>query len=221
MQTITLKSILDKTKTYQYVDNGEPMRGGMKDVYFSPDKSYVVAFFRTKLDFNQKERVVSIATIKKDSIFNVENGHYWKKVYSWPYDVVEKDGLTGIIVPAYDKRFFFKQGYASNDILKGKEKNGKWFASAKFRATNSKTKLDNSELGNWLSYFQVCVNIARGVKRLHSAGLAHSDLSYNNVLIDPTSGSAANIIDIDGLVVPGKYPPEVILSRQKYYQPNI
>jgi hypothetical protein len=64
MQTITLKSILDSTKSYQYVDNGEPMRGGMKDVYFSPDKSYVVAFFRTKLDFNQKERVVSIATIK-------------------------------------------------------------------------------------------------------------------------------------------------------------
>ena len=210
MQTITIKSILDNSKTYQYVDNGEPMRGGMKDVYFSPDKSYVVAFFRTKLDFNQKERVISIATIKKDSIFNVDNGQYWKNVYCWPQDVVEKDGLTGIIVPAYDKRFFFKQGYANNDILKGKEKNGKWFASAKFRASNSKTKLDNSELGNWLSYFQVCVNIARGVKRLHSAGLAHSDLSYNNVLIDPTSGSGANIIDIDGLVVPGKYPPEVI-----------
>lgn len=210
MQTITLKSILDNTKSYQYVDNGEPMRGGMKDVYFSPDKSYVVAFFRAKLDFNQKERVISIATIKKESIFNVDNGQYWKNVYCWPYDVVEKDGLTGIIVPAYDKRFFFKQGYANNDILKGKEKNGKWFASAKFRATNSKTRLDNSELGNWLNYFQVCVNIARGVKRLHSAGLAHSDLSYNNVLIDPTSGSGANIIDIDGLVVPGKYPPEVI-----------
>jgi hypothetical protein len=44
MQTITLKSILDNTKTYQYVDNGEPMRGGMKDVYFSPDKSYVLLF---------------------------------------------------------------------------------------------------------------------------------------------------------------------------------
>jgi serine/threonine protein kinase len=112
-------------------------------------------------------------------------------------------------VPTYEKHFFFKQGYASNDILKGKEKNGKWFASAKFRATNSKTKLDKSELGNWLSYFQVCVNIARGVKRLHSAGLAHSDLSYANVLIDPASGSA-NIIDIDGLVVPKKFYPDVI-----------
>jgi hypothetical protein len=37
-------SIINAGKTYQYVDNGEPMRGGMKDVYFAPDKSYVVAF---------------------------------------------------------------------------------------------------------------------------------------------------------------------------------
>ena len=34
-------------------------------------------------------------------------------------------------------------------------------------------------------------------------------MSYKNVLIDPTSGSAA-IIDIDGLVVPGRYPPDVL-----------
>jgi serine/threonine protein kinase len=210
MSTITLKSILDNTKTYQYVDNGEPMRGGMKDVYFSPDKSYVVAFYREKLDYNAKERVQLIATKYKDDFFNKDGGEFWKTLYCWPYDVVEKDGLTGIIVPAYDKRFFFKQGYSNNDILKGKEKEGKWFASAKFRVATSKTKLDSAELGNWLSYFQVCVNIARGVKRLHSAGLAHSDLSYKNVLIDPTNGAGANIIDIDGLVVPGKFAPDVI-----------
>ena len=34
-------------------------------------------------------------------------------------------------------------------------------------------------------------------------------MSYKNVLIDPVSGRAA-IIDIDGLVVPGKFPPDVI-----------
>ncbi len=28
--------------------------GGMKDVYFSPDKSYVVGFFRNKQDAMQK-----------------------------------------------------------------------------------------------------------------------------------------------------------------------
>lgn len=209
MSTKTVSSIINTGKTYQYVDNGEPMRGGMKDVYFSPDKSYVVAFYREKLDFNQKERVREIVTKYREQIFR-ENKAIWEEFYSWPYDIVEINKLTGIIVPTYDKRFFFKKGYKSNDLLKGKEKNGKWFASAKFRCANSRTKLDESELGNWLNYFQVCVNIARGVKHLHRQGLAHSDLSYNNVLIDPTTGSGANIIDIDGLVVKGKYPPEVI-----------
>ncbi|MBP6235954.1 MAG: hypothetical protein KA270_08485 [Saprospiraceae bacterium] len=209
MQTITVKSILDPNKSYQYIDNGEPMRGGVKDVYFSPDRKYVVAFYRKKLDFNQKERVHKIAKSYKEGIFDKQGGDYWKNLYCWPYDIVEYNSLTGIVVPCYDGKFFFKKGYANTDILKGKEKEGKWFASAKFRCINSKTKLDDIELGNWLSYFQVCVNIARGVKRLHSAGLAHSDLSYKNVLIDPITGSA-NIIDIDGLVVPGLFNPEVI-----------
>lgn len=40
-------------------------------------------------------------------------------------------------------------------------------------------------------------------------GLAHSDLSYNNVLVDPVSKSAC-MIDLDGLVVPGLFPAEVI-----------
>ncbi|MFV0468386.1 MAG: helix-hairpin-helix domain-containing protein [Dysgonomonas sp.] len=210
MTTKTVSSIINSGKTYQYVDNGDPMRGGMKDVYFSPDKSYVVAFYRDKQDFNSKERLKLIVTQYKDAFFNRDGGDYWKTLYCWPYDIVEQNGLIGIIVPAYDKRFFFKKGYASNDLLKGKEKNGKWFACAKFRAPLSKSKLDPSELGNWLNYFQVCVNIARGVKRLHAAGLAHSDLSYSNVLIDPTGNCGANIIDIDGLVVPGKFPPDVI-----------
>ena len=50
-------SVINIGKTYQYVDNGEPMRGGMKDVYFGPDKSYVVAFYRDKQDFNSRERL--------------------------------------------------------------------------------------------------------------------------------------------------------------------
>jgi serine/threonine protein kinase len=209
MSTKTVNSIINPGKTYQYKDNGEPMRGGMKDVYFSPDKSYVVAFYRASQDFNSKERLKRIVTRYYDSFFNREGGTYYKDLYSWPTDVVEVNNKIGVIVPCYNSNFFFKQGYSNNDILKGKEKNGKWFASAKFRVKDSKTKLDNSELGDWLSYFQVCVNIARGVKRLHAAGLAHSDLSYNNVLIDPVTKTAA-IIDIDGLVVPNLFAPDVI-----------
>ena len=211
MNIKTVKSIIDKSKAYQFVDDGEPMRGGMKDVYFSPDRSYVVAFYRDPQDFNSKERLIAIATTHRENfLVKDERRETWNKIYCWPYDVVELGNNIGIVVPTYDKRYFFKKGYANNDILIGKEKQGKWFASVKFRAAQSRTKLADSELGNWLNYFQVSVNIARGVKRLHAAGLAHSDLSYKNVLIDPTSGGGANIIDIDGLVVPGKYPPDVI-----------
>lgn len=211
MSTKTVTSIITPGKTYQFVDNGEPMRGGMKDVFFSPDKSYVVAFYRDPQDFNSKERLKKIVTQYYDSFFvrDSASGKFYKELYSWPTDVVEFEKKLGIVVPCYSKNFFFKKGYANNDLLKGKEKEGKWFASAKFRVSQSKSKLDQSELGDWLSYFQVCVNIARGVKRLHSAGLAHSDLSYKNVLIDPVSKTAA-IIDIDGLVVPNLFPPDVI-----------
>src|SRR5918993_4027734 len=185
------------------------MRGGMKDVYFSPDRSYVVAFYRDKQDYNSKERLKKLVTQYRDSFFNREGGEYYRTLYSWPSDIVERNGLTGLVVPTYDKSFFFKKGYAQNDGIKGKEKQGLWFASAKFRNRSFALKLDDSELGNWLSYYQICVKISRGVKRLHAAGLAHSDLSYKNVLIDPVS-RAATIIDIDGLVVPGLFPPDVI-----------
>ncbi|HEX8548852.1 MAG TPA: hypothetical protein VF691_17940 [Cytophagaceae bacterium] len=202
-------SIITPGKVYQYVDNGEPMRGGMKDVYFAPDKSYVVAFYRDKQDFNSKERLTKIVTQYYDSFFNREGGSYFKNLYSWPTDIVQQEGKIGLIVPTYNKNFFFKKGYANNEGIKGKEKQGLWFASAKFRNKQFTLRLDESELGNWLSYFQIGVKIARGVKRLHAAGLAHSDLSYKNVLIDPVSKDAT-IIDIDGLVVPGLYPPDVI-----------
>lgn len=206
---VTVNSIINQNKTYQYVDTGEPMRGGMKDVFFSPDRSYVVALYRDTQDANAKERLRRIVTTYYDSFFNKAGGDYYKELYCWPTDVVEYKKQLGIICPVYNKNFFFKKGYFSNDLIKGKEKEGKWFASAKFRNKHFPLRLDESELGNWLSYFQICVNIARGAKRLHAAGLAHSDLSYKNVLIDPISKTAA-IIDIDGLVVPGLFAPDVL-----------
>ncbi|MGF6849298.1 serine/threonine protein kinase [Chitinophaga sp. W3I9] len=209
MSTKTVNSVINAGKSYQYVDNGEPMRGGMKDVYFSPDKSYVVAFYRDTQDYASKERLRKIVTDYYNSFFNREGGDYYRDLYCWPTDMVEADKKVGLVVPCYHANFFFKKGYASNDLIKGKEKEGKWFASPKFRNKQFTLRLDEAELGNWLSYFQICVNISRGVKRLHAAGLAHSDLSYKNVLVDPVSKSAT-IIDIDGLVVPGLFPPDVI-----------
>lgn len=202
----TIKITASDGSSVEFVDNiiGS---GAMKDVYFSPDKSYVVGFFRDKQDCNAKDRLENITGIYRERIFNQEGGDYWKDLFCWPTKTVEYKGKTGIVCPTYQSQYFFKYGSVNNDFLgiRGKEKEGKWFASAK----NQNRFLAAEERGDWFRYFQICIRISRAVKRLHAAGLAHSDLSYKNVLIDPTSGQAS-IIDIDGLVVPGKFPPDVL-----------
>ena len=181
--------------------------GAMKDVYFAPDKSYVVAFYKTKQDFQAKDRLQMITGKYRESIFNQAGGDYWKNLYCWPTAMVEHDGRLGLVAPTYPKHFFFERGSKNNDQLKikGKEKEGKWFATASHR----NRFVDPRELGDWRNHLKVCVLLSRAVRRMHMAGLAHSDLSYKNVLVDPTSGHAC-VIDVDGLVVPGKYPPDVV-----------
>lgn len=210
MNIVKVHSIIDNSRSYEYVDDGEPKQGGVKDVYFSPDRKYVIAFFRKPLDYNQKERIKRIVTLYLDNIKKGNASDYFlQEIFRWPYDAVEKNGLTGVVVPIYDKKFFFTKGYRDNDNIKGGEKVGKWFIAPSFRNPQYPLCLDKSELGDWLSYFQIAINVCRGLKKMHQMGLAHSDLSYNNILIDPVTKSA-NIIDLDGLVVPGLFPPEVI-----------
>lgn len=182
-------------------------QGGMKDIYFSPDRSYVVGFFRDKQDATAKERLNMIAGTYRERIFNQIGGDYWKNLYCWVTHVVEHNGKLGVVTPFFKSQFFFEYGSKNNDMLgiKGNEKEGKWFASA----SNQNRFLDARERGNWLSYFRISILISRAVKRMHAAGLAHSDLSYKNVLVDPAGGNAC-LIDIDGLVVPGRFPPDVV-----------
>lgn len=181
--------------------------GGMKDVFFSPDRKYVVGWFRKPLDANSQDRLDTIVGTYRQRILDQPGGEYWRNLFCWPTNVVKDGGRTGVVVPTYDQHYFFEFGSLNNDVLaiKGKEKEGKWFASASLR----KKHLDPKELGHWRSHIRVGLLISRAVRRLHAAGLAHSDLSYKNVLIDPRGGHAC-IIDIDGLVVPNKYPPDVV-----------
>ena len=200
-------------KMYSYVDDGEPKSGAIKDVYYAPDNTYVVAFFKKKQDANSKDRILRIVTTYQESIFSATGGAYWKELFRWPSDIVEEGDKTGVIVPFYDSCFFFSKGFNEGAInfssIKGKEKNGKWYASSQYRNKNYPLHLHKDELGDWSKYISICLKISRAVRRMHSAGLAHSDLSYANVLIDPVSGRAT-IIDLDGLVVPGRFPPDVI-----------
>lgn len=191
--------------TVQFVDEVKAS-GGMKDVYFSPNKDYVVAFFRTKADQATRDRLTTITGVYRDRFFNQEGGDYLRNLFCWPSAVVEHDGRLGVVAPFYRSCFFFEHGSSNDDVLgiRGKDKDGKWFATASHRAQ----RLDPRELGDWMKHLKICLLIARAVRRMHAGGLSHSDLSYKNVLIDPTTGQAC-LIDIDGLVVPGKFPPDV------------
>jgi len=195
----------DKTSV-EFEDSQIIGSGAMKDVYFSPCRTYVVAFYRESLDHSGMERLKMITGKYRENIFGA-NADYWNGLFCWPQKMVEHEGRVGVVVPAYRDSFFFEFGSVNNDMLKikGREKQGKWFASA----NNQNKYLDNREKGDWSGYLSICLKIARAVRRLHASGLAHSDLSYKNVLVSPVSGEAV-IIDLDGLVVPGKYPPDVV-----------
>lgn len=179
----------------------DPKQGGIKDVYFDPHRQYVVAFFRKRLDPAGRERIDRLVGQYRRGIFEQKGGDFWRNLYRWPERVVEHEGRTGIVVPIYQPQFFF----GKSTPLDGVEKDGKWFASAK----NFNRFVPEGEKGTLLGYLRICLNLSRAVRRLHAAGLAHSDLSYKNCLVDPTTGSAC-IIDIDGLVVPDLFPPDVV-----------
>ncbi len=192
--------------------------GGMKDMYFTPDKQNVLLFFREPQDAQCLERLQLITGRYRERIFNQEGGEYWQNLFRWPLEVVEnEEGQLGIVEPVYQAHFFFKYGSINHDFLdiKGHEKEGKWFASP----SNRYKYLDPRERGDWLSYLRICLLISRAVRRLHAAGLAHSDLSYKNVLVDPEGGHAC-IVDVDGLVVPGKFPPDVA-GTPDFFAPEV
>ncbi|MDR1035422.1 MAG: kinase [Deltaproteobacteria bacterium] len=187
----------------QFVQDGEPKSGTMKEVFFSPDRSYVVAFYKKPVEADGRERLERLVGDYRKNIFEREGGQYYRDLYRWPERIVEHGGRTGIVVPVYDSKFFFSGG-----SMDGCEKNSHWFASGK----HFNRLIEEPDRGSLLGFMSVCASLSRAVRRLHAAGLAHSDLSFNNCLIDPATGSAC-VIDIDGLVVPGLFPPEVVGTK--------
>ncbi len=208
----------------QYVIKDNPPRGGMKYTYFSPDKSYVVQFFNdpnVAKDPNIRKRVESIIGKYNPTVSEQLGGargnseqmaNYFSNKFCWPTAIVEQPEF-GIVCPAYPSNFFFTDSSSAMLELKGKDKKSSWFTSRNRRF------LQEKELGNFQSMLQMSISLARSIRRMHQAGLAHSDLSCNNVLIDPQSGSCV-VIDIDSLVVPGIFPPEVAGTRG-YIAPEV
>lgn len=227
MNGITEATLMDGRKI-QYVIKDNPPRGGMKYTYFAPDKSYVVQFFNDPSvanDPNLRKRIDAIIGKYNPTLAEISGGAkgnsetmatYFSGKFCWPTAIVQYPEF-GIVCPAYPSNYFFPESASLlpelSAALKGKDKKSSWFTSRNRRF------LQPQELGDFRAMLQMSISLARLVRRMHQAGLAHSDLSCNNVLIDPKSGSCV-VIDIDSLVVPGLFPPEVAGTRG-YIAPEV
>jgi hypothetical protein len=198
--------------------------GGEKVVFRTRDRAHVVAFYYGQLRdrLERADRLTRILTKYNPTIG--ANGAYWLPYFCWPVGVVDGDrrvpadfvrrhGLVypvlGVVTPAYREPFYFRDTFGNRQ-----EKEVRWFTGRK-----ASRFVPPAEQGSFLTRLQICTRLARAVRRLHFAGLAHSDLSNKNVLIDPRGGDAC-VIDIDSLVVPGVAPPAV-LGTPGYIAPEV
>ncbi len=218
------RAVLADGSEIEYVLTKNPPRGGMKHTYFTPDKSFVVQFFNdpeNAADPAIHDRIKAIIGRYNPTVSEADGGAagndertaaYFSKCFCWPVGIVVRPEF-GIVSPSYPKNFFFGDNASQILKIKGKDKKSNWFTG------RSRKYLNSSELGDFRSMLQMSILLSRAVRRLHQAGLAHSDLSPNNVLIDPRTGTCV-VIDIDSLVVPGLFPPEVIGTRG-YVAPEV
>ncbi|MBM3299186.1 MAG: hypothetical protein FJY85_04450, partial [Deltaproteobacteria bacterium] len=170
----------------------EPMGGGASGTtYFSKDKRHVVKIFKSPTRDMRRimEEVIGTYNCVRDD-------RYWQQIMSWPDGIVVKP-MLGIRMPCAPQ---------------GMEKMT-WII---FPKLYNRLRPENK---NWHNRLLIAVRLSRAVARMHRSGLAHSDLSPNNIMVDAVKGTV-NLIDLDGLVVPGFLPPQV-LGTPEYIAPEV
>lgn len=221
------QAVLTDGTVLPYIVTDNPPRGGMKHTYFAPDKSYVIQFFNKPEDAQDQnlhkrlEKIIGAYNPTRSEAAGGAAGNteatanYFDDLYCWPYALVAQPEF-GIVCPTYPKAFFFDADASQVDALdlKGKDKKSRWFTSPRVSKY-----LRDEEKGDFRSMLSIAILLSRAVRRMHQAGLSHSDLSENNVLIDPKGGRCV-VIDIDSLVVPGLFPPEVA-GTKGYIAPEV
>jgi serine/threonine protein kinase len=219
METATLRD--GRTVAYHAEVIGS---GAMKEVHFTADRSSVVCFYldpKAAVDPVRLKRLEKILTVNNPTLPRSDGGAartpaeaaYYRTLFCWPTAIVVKPRF-GLVAPTYPAHFFFGSG---PDFIKGKEKHGTRFVGPRNRALLQ--KFAPAELGDFRNYLALCIQMARAVARLHNAGLAHSDLSPGNVLVDPTRGTSI-VIDVDSLVVEGLFPSDVA-GTKGYIAPEV
>ncbi|MFR0870272.1 MAG: protein kinase domain-containing protein [Oscillospiraceae bacterium] len=210
--------------TLDFVVDANAPRGGMKHTFFSPDRKYAVQFFNDPRDGHnpniQDVSAPSSAFIIPPCRSRRGSARQYGKdrgVLPQPVLLACRDSQPAGVrdsLPDLSAEVLFGGNASTNGLnLKGKDKKSNWFTG------RLRKYIAPEEKGDFRTMLGAAICLSRSIRRMHQAGLAHSDLSCNNVLIDPKSGSTV-VIDIDSLVVPGKYPPEVC-GTSGYIAPEV
>ena len=189
------KAVAKAGREYEFVmTDPPPLQGAMK-VYFSPCRDYVIGFFKAPLSPRERISLESVSEKFRHAISGQIGGNSLKELFCGPENIVGWNGETGIVVPMHAGHFFFRD----DPKLKGKAKEGKWFASAKLFQ-----RLDKRETGSFRNFLLIVKKLACAVDCLGKAGLVHADLSSRNILVDPRSAGIC-LLATDTLEIPGEY----------------
>ncbi len=169
-------------------------------LFYTLDKKRVVKLYNRPEAWRQ----ASLDTIikKREAVMS---GHpdYWSHYFCWPEALIIRPGLGMVMPRARANLRPFAQ-----------------LLSPRFRK-RIRDEHGEAALGRWIGHVGILIKLARTVNRLHLNGLCHSDLSTNNLLVDPATGDAT-LIDCDGLVETGsKILLPTVLGTPDYMAPEL
>jgi len=203
----TRQAVLHTSEKIEYYPDQVLGQGVEKEFFAATDPDVVLGFYKDTKGWEDPERIKRLSKIVHN--YNpgkdAEQKKYWDLFFSWPAAII-KEPTPGILCPRFPKNYYF------DDIES--EKKAKWFFTR-----NLTQKTGDGQNFNLLKRLQVCRHLCEALTRMHMAGLCHSDLSGNNILMDPASETCI-IIDIDSLVVPGLLPAKVI-GTKGYSAPEV
>ncbi len=178
------------------LDSNPLGQGGMGTAYAVMGERTVVKLFHNPTPEMRAlmERVIDGYNCTRDS--DPTRAAYWSSLYVWPTELVVKPRL-GLLMPKYPDGF-------TNMIP--------IFGAKNFQSAPPENK-------RWNQRMMIAWRLSQAVGRLHLTGLAHSDLSQNNLIADAKNGRV-RIIDIDGLVAEGFNPP-MVLGTPGYIAPEV
>lgn len=182
-----------KLRDGTYVTCEEKMlgQGGVGRVFRTSEGRHVIKLFHQPTAELAKSLELIIGDYR-----HIANSAEWAALYRWPDAIVVEPGL-GVRLPIVEDGF--------HELS--------WLLLLKALASRPPA------WRSWRLRVTIASAIASAVTRLHGSGLAHSDLSPRNIWVHPVDGRVT-LIDIDGLVVPGVVPPQVLGTRE-YIAPEL